>query len=321
MTRSRENRKKFAAAVAVLVLAVAIVAILSGIRYAEARPEKDPAENPQTTVEEMVDMGEQDPAADVPGKEGTENGKDREIAAGETTGSNSPNTEDKVKADVDGIHAVPANAHTSQAAKASTVVAADIASVAGAMVQETQVAEGGTATVTGTTGIPAGSVSGDMPGSNGDSGNGSAGQGTVDTHSHDFQVVEVKAPTCREPGYIKSQCTICGEILLDQSYSGSSHKIEVEQSGPTCVKDGYVKSVCTVCGEVIDVKTLPATGLHSYQVMDESAPTCVADGYVRSRCTVCGDIRIETLGKDPAMHASLSYADGKLYCSACGAHL
>lgn len=321
MTGSKENRKKIVAAVAVIALVAAIVAILSGIRYAEARPEKDPAENPKTTVEEMVDMGEQDPAADVHGKEGTENGKDGEIASGETTGSNSLRTEDEVGEAVDGIHGGLANAPASQAGKTSLVAAADTASVAGAMAQETQAAEGSTATVAGTTGISAGSGAADMPGSTGDSANDSAGQGTVDTHSHDFQVVEVKAPTCKEPGYIKYQCTICGEMLLDQSYSGSSHKIEVEQSAPTCVKDGYVKSVCTVCRKVIDVKTLPATGLHSYQVMDESAPTCVAGGYVRSRCTVCGDIRTETLEKDPAMHASLSYADGKLYCSACGAHL
>lgn len=159
---------------------------------------------------------------------------------------------------------------------------------------------------------------------------------TIQPTGHTQTVIPAVDATCEESGLTEGvKCSVCGETLVKQEVinaKGHSEATREEnRAEPTCADDGSYTLVtyCTVCDKVLsaEVKTIPATGLHSY-VDTVTEPTCTQDGYTTHTCSVCGDTYtdsyVEKTGHteviDEAVPASCESA-GKtqgVHCSVCG---
>ena len=144
-------------------------------------------------------------------------------------------------------------------------------------------------------------------------------------------VEDGKAPTCTESGYACMKCSVCGATERYTEYSALGHDWDdgVVTTEPTCVAEGVKTFTCSRCGETY-TESIPATGVHTPEVIPAVAATCTAGGKTEgSKCSVCGEIltaQTDTpaLGHTPevipAVEATCT-AGGKTEgskCSVCG---
>ncbi|MBQ8295383.1 MAG: leucine-rich repeat domain-containing protein [Clostridia bacterium] len=130
-------------------------------------------------------------------------------------------------------------------------------------------------------------------------------------------VGEVVLPTCKEEGYHKATCSMCGDTVIE--IMPPEHNYEVEFVRGSCTEDGYIMYTCWTCGDSYQGEILPAEG-HFYNENIITDYTCTTDGYAEYTCWECGDSYREVL---PAAHRTQVVdcdADAKLLfyqCTVC----
>lgn len=138
-------------------------------------------------------------------------------------------------------------------------------------------------------------------------------------------VLEERKATCKEDGYKKTKCSICG-LVRDETIKASPeyHNMTTEENAPDCENAGYHKEYCTICGHIAVNDDIPATGHDVKSEITEA--TCTKAGTERKICKKCGKIVSEvaipikehtliTIHKDPTT-AEKGYDIVK--CEICG---
>lgn len=121
---------------------------------------------------------------------------------------------------------------------------------------------------------------------------GEGGPTAAPTCYHTYQMVETLPSTCAKPGYEKTTCVDCGEVLKEVEIPVTEHTYQmIETLPPTCAKPGYERTTCMDCGELLSEVEIPATG-HSYQSL-VTDPTETEQGYTTYVCTNCGDCYVD----------------------------
>ena len=83
----------------------------------------------------------------------------------------------------------------------------------------------------------------------------------------------------------------------------------------TCVQDGVQERACTVCGYT-EEQTLPATGVHDYEVAVHIDGDCVTEERTSYKCKNCSNTYEEVGNVDPSVHHSTAFACGS-HCASC----
>jgi len=114
--------------------------------------------------------------------------------------------------------------------------------------------------------------------------------------NHKYVVVEEKAATDTEDGYIIYECELCGE-----KYTRFTYRIEhqwsewVIEKQPTCTTQGIKKRTCSAGIAHSETQEIPAVG-HQY-TETRTEPDCTEPGYSTYTCSACGDSYTETFGE------------------------
>ena len=80
---------------------------------------------------------------------------------------------------------------------------------------------------------------------------------------------------------------------------------------PTCNSTGKKTITCSFCN-YSEVKTIPATGSHTYTSSIATDATCIANGVKKYTCSVCGNSYTETIAKDPDNHNAGSHSTNQV---------
>ena len=152
---------------------------------------------------------------------------------------------------------------------------------------------------------------------------------------HNYTSV-VTAPTCTTGGYTTHTCSVCEDTYKDNETSATGHTEEtIPAVAPSCELEGKTEGKkCSVCGEVlVEQSVVPATG-HT-EVVDEAVEaTCTTAGKTEGKhCSVCGEITVaqtvvpatghseKAPAKEKVVDATCE-ADGSyemnVYCATCG---
>lgn len=152
---------------------------------------------------------------------------------------------------------------------------------------------------------------------------------------HDYVVVKELKPTCKEAGYVWTECSICG---AEKNYevgepTGEHGETYIDRFDSSCVKHGYEKTRCKVCDEVLSEVELPLSEEHAFyngkcllcgvfekcqhefEIVKELAPTCGEAGYVWTTCTKCGEEKNYEVGEPTGEHTFDNACDTT--CNGC----
>ncbi len=102
--------------------------------------------------------------------------------------------------------------------------------------------------------------------------------------------VLAKTPTCTETGLRERKCTVCGEILNQETVPANGHSKGNWETAQvqTCLEDGFRVRKCLDCGKELDRETLTATG-HSFGEWKTFLPINQDQAGIDVRfCSVCG---------------------------------
>ena len=136
---------------------------------------------------------------------------------------------------------------------------------------------------------------------------------------HSYFTTE-SAASCGVAGYKKTECLICGDVTVNETYDALSHKYVAAQGTPAdCVNNGKEVEVCTICGDEVVTKVIPALG-HEYAKNEKdeiiyktvTESTCCTKGEAEAYCEICGEGRITTeLALNSKNHEEITatYAD------------
>lgn len=106
---------------------------------------------------------------------------------------------------------------------------------------------------------------------------------------HNYVCTETKAATCKEEGYEKYVCSVCGDSYTYTISTTFHNYVCTETKDSTCTKEGYKKYVCTICGDSI-TNTI-YTKSHVYYDANIRKATYFQNGYTGDRkCKFCGYI-------------------------------
>ncbi len=117
---------------------------------------------------------------------------------------------------------------------------------------------------------------------------------TLPMSAHVEKILSANTPTCTRGGLTEgAECTVCGEILVEQQRVGALGHTEkiLAASNATCTESGLTQGiVCSVCGlTLLEQQPVPATG-HTHETISEVPPTDTNVGYTEGlRCSVCGE--------------------------------
>ena len=138
----------------------------------------------------------------------------------------------------------------------------------------------------------------------------------------------VSAASCGVAGYKKTECLICRDVAVDETYAALDHIWSERQVIPAdCTNNGKVIVACSICGDKVvtefeedDVTpVIPALG-HEYAKNEKgeiiyttaTESTCCTEGEAEAYCAICGEGRITTeLALNPENHEEITatYAD------------
>ena len=124
----------------------------------------------------------------------------------------------------------------------------------------------------------------------------------INSCTHVWDTLEIKAPTCTEEGYTIYVCKNCGLLFNSDIVAATGHTEAVDEAVPaTCTENGLTEGThCAVCGEIITAQeVIPATG-HSYGYTDNG------DGTHAVTCASCGD----------SYNEAHTFTDGTCICGA-----
>ncbi len=156
------------------------------------------------------------------------------------------------------------------------------------------------------------------------------------TVSHVFDEGEtIKAATCAEKGQKRYKCTVCGEVVTEETpldpenHAGGTYLVNEKQA--TCGQDGYTGDICCKdCDAVLESgSAIAASGEHTY---DEGVVTkeasCKEEGIKTFTCTRCQASYTEAIPKttehtwnngDVTKEATEEEEGVKTYtCTVCG---
>lgn len=106
-----------------------------------------------------------------------------------------------------------------------------------------------------------------------------------ETCEHEFEIVEILAPTCTETGVGKRVCTLCGKEDGQVELPTTEHPRVTFETAPTCTEEGRNDYYCGDCWEYLDTEIIPAMG-HDMTMVDVVVePTCTEGGYTTYTCT------------------------------------
>ena len=144
--------------------------------------------------------------------------------------------------------------------------------------------------------------------------------------------VKVEAPTCTEPGYLVTICSVCNTELSREVDPDHPEALGHEPGAPvvtkpaTCTEEGTQEIYCTRCEELISTETIEK--LPHTEVTTTIEPTCTEPGAVIVTCSVCGEelsrTEIPATGHveaaEPVIVPPTCVDDGKIQivCSVCG---
>ena len=96
--------------------------------------------------------------------------------------------------------------------------------------------------------------------------------------------------TCGEDGSVSYKNSLTGKTKSEKIPATGLHTFEViEHVDATCIADGYETRTCTVCGET-QTEVIPSSGKeHSYELTEKVDPTCTEEGREVYVCSICGD--------------------------------
>ena len=148
----------------------------------------------------------------------------------------------------------------------------------------------------------------------------------ADTHyvvvlcNHDGKVIERKAATCTEDGYVTYECEQCASTWKD-TLTATGHT-EVVDAGvkATCETAGKTEgSHCATCGKVLKAQTtIPATG-HTAVTDAGVKATCEMAGKTEgSHCATCGKVLKAQTTIPATGHTAVTDAGVKATCETAG---
>lgn len=113
----------------------------------------------------------------------------------------------------------------------------------------------------------------------------------------------IKAPTCTEPGVMKSVCKRCSEEKQEE-VAALGHSQKTDSKKATLTADGYKKVYCTVCEEVFEDEQYTRV-----KTISLSNTKYVYDGKAKKPTVTVKDKNGETLKKDEDY--TVEYASGR----------
>ena len=147
---------------------------------------------------------------------------------------------------------------------------------------------------------------------------GRASYETTPRGSHQLVKRTVSA-TCTLPGYTATECTICGEKIINDITPALPHQYLPHKADPTCLAGGHTLHRCDGCGSSFITDYRDALG-HAF---DEGTaitnPTCMGSGVTEYHCTRCDYKKIEGIdctGHEPGEGPT---CDSPQVCVNCGA--
>lgn len=119
---------------------------------------------------------------------------------------------------------------------------------------------------------------------------------SYEAHTHSYSFTKVVQPTCTSKGYTLYTCD-CGDTEKDDYVDKLPHtEVDAEPIPPTCNTPGKAAGgkKCSVCGVyTLEPEVIPATGLHTEEVVEAVAATCSKTGLTEGKkCTICGFITL-----------------------------
>ena len=136
------------------------------------------------------------------------------------------------------------------------------------------------------------------------------------THSHSFVDTVLKEPSCEEPGLMKRECTVCGDVF-EEDIPPTGHDMYIkEQSESKCTDESYRIFACKNCDHEVTETLPPAYDAHDYQPNIVTEPSCTQAGLVEYVCSRCGDNFFESISKLP--HEYVEVSSIKSVCNVCG---
>ena len=144
--------------------------------------------------------------------------------------------------------------------------------------------------------------------------------------------VRVEEPTCTEPGYLVTVCSVCETELGREVDPDHPEALGHEEGAPvvtkpaTCQEEGTQEIYCVRCEELIRTETIEK--LPHTEVTETIDPTCTEDGAIIVTCSVCGEELSRTVlpatghveAAEPVIVPPTCVDDGKIQivCSVCG---
>ena len=144
---------------------------------------------------------------------------------------------------------------------------------------------------------------------------------------HGTTRIEKKEATCKEEGYERTVCTVCGEVIKETKLpKPASHTYETKTVAPTCDEKGYTLHTCKSCGDSYKDDETAALGHKWSEWSTIVKPTYTSNGTKTRRCTNsgCNETQTEVIpaltlnsfdeileGMETEFKVITKYSDGK----------
>ncbi len=119
---------------------------------------------------------------------------------------------------------------------------------------------------------------------------------TVAKKAHTYKIIDTKNATCTNKGSHTYRCTSCGHTYTIEDVAALGHSWKTKKVEPTCTSSGKEYQECTRCGAHGSEKTLSALG-HSWNVIENHDATCTQEGYKKYKCSRCGSTYTNKISK------------------------
>ncbi len=119
---------------------------------------------------------------------------------------------------------------------------------------------------------------------------------TVAKKAHTYKIIDTKNATCTNKGSHTYRCTSCGHTYTTEDVAALGHSWKTKKVEPTCTSSGKEYQECTRCGAHGSEKTLSALG-HSWNVIENHDATCTQEGYKKYKCSRCGSTYTNKISK------------------------